>query len=158
MDLEARSSTVHRITTNISQSIMYEVKSSRQIKYKPKNTDTKFRDCIAKQENDHVLGVALKVHSSTRSKQLVTFLNSISVSVDYSRVLRLETQLAEAVIKRMTLTNGIYIPPDLCNEGHLCFALDNIDFAEDTVDGKNTLHGTVLIAFLQGRLEGEKSR
>ena len=49
----------------------------------------------------------------------------------------------------MSLTNGIYIPPGLCNEGHLFFALDNIDFAEDTVDGKNTLHGTVLVAFQQ---------
>ena len=29
------------------------------------------------------------------------------------------------------------------------FAIDNIDFTEDTLDGRNTLHGTVLVAFQQ---------
>ena len=81
--LEARSITVHKITANISQSIIYEVKSARQVRYQPKNTDTKFRHLAVKHENDHVLGVGLKVHSSTRCKHLVTFLHSINVSVDY---------------------------------------------------------------------------
>ena len=37
----------------------------------------------------------------------------------------------------------------ICQRARLYFAIDNIDFSEDTLDGKNTLHGTVLVAFQQ---------
>ena len=63
--------------------------------------------------------------------------------------MRVETQLAEAVIRKMTETNGVYIPADMSKGKTVFFAIDNIDFSEDTLDGKNTLHGTVLVAFQQ---------
>lgn len=144
-----RANILHRLCVNIAQTIMYEVKSSRQMLYKPKSVDHGFKHKATVHENPHVLGVGIKIHSSTRSKHLVQFLHANSVSVDYGRLLRVETQLAEAVIRKMEETNGVYLPADMSKGKMTFFAIDNIDFTEDTVDGKNTLHGTVLVAFQQ---------
>ena len=96
-----------------------------------------------------VLGVGLKVHAYTRSKHLVEFLHLNNTSVSYQRVLRVETQLAEAVLKRMASTGGVFVPPGLQKNMHIFFAADNIDFLEDTPDGKQTFHGTVITVFQQ---------
>ena len=47
----------------------------------------------------------------------------------------------------MCVSSGVFIPPTLLERKPLFFALDNIDFAEDKVDGKKTLHGIVLVVF-----------
>lgn len=91
----------------------------------------------------------LKVHAYSRSKHLIAYLHSLEFCVHYSQILRIETQLAQAVISRMSETGGIYIPPGLHYGRPLFFAADNIDFSEDTHDGKNTLHATVMVAFQQ---------
>lgn len=39
----------------------------------------------------------------------------------------------------------MYLPPDMVKGRHLFFAIDNVDFAEDTYDGKRTLHGTAMV-------------
>ena len=56
---------------NIAQTIMFEVKSSRQMLYKSKSEDHSFRHRSTKLENPHVLGVGIEIHSSTLSKHLV---------------------------------------------------------------------------------------
>lgn len=143
---DGRADHIDRASLNIAQTIMYEVKTQRQVSHVPKNVN-KFR--YNKCDNEHVLAVGLKVHAYSRSKHLISYLHSLGLSVTYSRILRIETQLAQAVISRMTETGGIYIPPDLKNGIPLFFAADNIDFSEDTHDGKNTLHATVIVAFQQ---------
>ena len=57
--------------------------------------------------------------------------------------------MAEAVIKRMDETGGIFIPPGITKGTLIFFAADNIDFLEDTPDGKHALHGTVMTVFQQ---------
>ena len=47
----------------------------------------------------------------------------------------------------MTAENDSYIPPNLIKSVPIFYAVDNIDFDEDTADGKHTLHGTVVVAF-----------
>ena len=42
---------------------------------------------------------------------------------------------------------SIYIPPDLVLGRHVFFAVDNVDFAEDTPYGKNTFHGTAMAIY-----------
>ena len=44
----------------------------------------------------------------------------------------------------MGLNDGLYIPPDLVLGRHVFFAFDNVDFAEDTLGGKNTFHGIAM--------------
>ena len=65
----------------------------------------------------------------------------------YSRVLRLEAQLANAVAKRLNDFNGLYIPPFVVKNKSVYFAIDNVDFLEDTPTGKDTLHGTAIVMY-----------
>ena len=69
------------------------------------------------------------------------------MSVDYNRILRVEAQIEASVLKRMELNDGLYIPPDLVLGRHVFFAVDNVDFAEDTSDGKNAFHGTAMAIY-----------
>ena len=41
----------------------------------------------------------------------------------------------------MEQNGGVYLPPDIVKGRHVFFAIDNVDFAEDTHDGQRTLHG-----------------
>ena len=93
------------------------------------------------------LGVGIAVHQAVRSKQLITMLHGFGMSVDYNRILRVEAQIEASVLKRMELNDGLYIPPDLVLGRHVFFAVDNVDFAEDTPDGKNTFHGTAIAIY-----------
>ncbi|CAH3182528.1 unnamed protein product [Porites lobata] len=89
--------------------------------------------------------------------QLITMLHGFGMSVDYNRILRVEAQIEASVLKRMELNDGLYIPPDLVLGRHVFFAVDNVDFAEDTPDGKNTFHGTAM-AIYQRREPGDCRR
>ena len=133
-----RSATIHRDVLTISQNIMYGYKSKRQVMYKPKEPDAPFRHRL---EWPQQLAVAIAVHQSTRSKKLLDFLHGFGLSVDYSRILRLETQLANSVIESKT-EQGAYFPRTMRIGTFVFFALENSDFNEDTPDGKRTLHAT----------------
>ena len=93
------------------------------------------------------LAVGIAVHQAVGNKQLITMLHGFGMSVDYNRILRVEAQIEASVLKRMELNDGLYIPPDLVLGRHVFFAVDNVDFAEDTPDGKNTFHGTAMAIY-----------
>ena len=65
------------------------------------------------------------------------------MSVDYTRILRVETQLAEDVL-RHSADYGFYVPPAIAKGQFIYFGVDNSDFSEDTPEGKNTLHATAM--------------
>ena len=44
----------------------------------------------------------------------------------------------------MSSNQGVYILRNFVKDRHTFFAIDNCDFQEDTKNGKNTLHGTVI--------------
>ena len=100
------------------------------------------------------LTVGFNVHHATRSRKLLDFLHGISQSVDYGRILHLETQLANAVIEKMK-SDGVYIPPMMVQGMFIYSAIDNADFNEDTPDGKGTLQGTVTAIFQRKATESE---
>ena len=60
--------------------------------------------------------------------------------------MRIEAQIETTVLERME-DDGIYIPPDIVKGRHIFFAVDNVDFAEDTYDGQSTLHGTAMAVY-----------
>ena len=64
--------------------------------------------------------------------------------MDYNRVLRVEAQIEASVVKRMEMNDGLYIPPNVVLGRHAYFAINNVDFTEDTPDCKNTFHGTAM--------------
>jgi hypothetical protein len=56
----------------------------------------------------------------------------------------------------MELNDGIYLPPDIIKGRHTFFAVDNVDFAEDTQDGKRTFHGTAMAIYQKRQPEDKE--
>ena len=91
-----------------------------------------------------------------RSKSVIDVLHELGVSVNYARILRIETQLAQAVLSNSSEHN-IFIPPKLCKGQFIFFSVDNSDFSEDTPDGKNTLHATAMVVFQRKRTKDHET-
>ena len=47
----------------------------------------------------------------------------------------------------MEQNNGLFLPANIVEGRHVFFAIDNVDFAEDTCDGRRTLHGTAMAIY-----------
>jgi len=121
----------------------YWKKSKFQVTYMPKHQDAPFQYRL---EWPQVLAVSIPVDQSTRGKKLLEFLQDFSLSVDYSWILRLETQLANAIIDSM-IEKGTYLPTTVCKGAFIIFAVDNNGFNEDTSDRKYIIHGTVIALY-----------
>ena len=93
------------------------------------------------------LSVGLTVHHTFPSKELIGFLHGLCLSVDFRRIIAVETQLAHKAIVSMYENESIFVPKNLITGRHIFFAVDNCDFQEDTTVGKNTLHGTVINSY-----------
>ena len=93
------------------------------------------------------LAVGVAIRQAIRSKKVIKILHGFGMSVEYNIPLRMESQIAISEVKRMMNTHGLYLPPDFILERYIFFAVDNVDFAEDTPDGKRTLYGTAMAIY-----------
>ncbi len=154
LETETRTSVVDRLVLTVSQNIMYGFKSNRQVKYKLSRDSSKCK-LQHERENPQVLGLALTVHHKTRYKMLMGLLNAHGYCVSHSRTLLIETALANAVVENTKRFQGLYVPPFIKKGSFIYFAADNTDFAEDTPDGKGTLHGTIIAVYQKADAPGE---
>ena len=83
-------------------------------------------------------------------------LRGFGISVEYNRLLRVESQIEASVLKRMENDDGLFLPPDIVKGRHVFFATDNVDSQEDTYDGRNTLHGTSMAIYQKCHAHDEK--
>ena len=141
-----RTNEVTNRSKRLSQILMFECLTSRQATYSAGNEIRRTREFPLQ------VGVGLALHKETRSKKLVDMISRFGLSVTYDRVKEIEGMIAKAVVKKMEETNGIYIPPELTAGRFTHFATDNLDFQENTPDGKRTLHGTVLVAYQSAKV------
>ena len=112
---------------------MYKMKSDRQATFDSVNESFKLRNT---NPTNHHIGMGLAVHSLTRDKIVISLLASYHESMKYSKVLEMETALANAVIMRMSENNNVFIPRNLKKGVLVTFHLDNINWQEDTHYGK----------------------
>ena len=145
LQTDMRHRTVDQPALTLSQNIMYALKAKRQVQHQPKEATVTFRTQHAR-ENLKVLGLALTIHHDTRNKKLIELLHSQNYCVSYGQSLLLETAIAN-VVKNSLQFEGLYVPPFLKKGTFVFFAVDNIDFAEDTADGKGTTHGTITVVY-----------
>lgn len=101
------------------------------------------------------LAVGLAVHQATRSKELVNMLHGFGMAVEYNRLMRVEAQIEATILQQIEENGGVYIPPDIVMGRHIYFAVDNVDFAEDTYDGQRTLHGTAMAIYQKKESQDE---
>ncbi|MES9880238.1 MAG: hypothetical protein ABW185_05080 [Sedimenticola sp.] len=137
---KTKSSEVDKRATTLAQNTVALYLSDRQV------TNTS-KTVHSVRESPQQLAVGLSVRKETRSKRLINMLHGFGISTDYGRLLRIETQIADTIIQQMTRTGGLYIPHDIVQHRHIFFAVDNIDFQEDTPDGHGTLHATVMSVY-----------
>ena len=93
------------------------------------------------------LAISLAVHQAVRSKEIVNMLHGFGLAVEYNRLLRVEAQIEQCVLQRMEQNGGVFLPPNIVSGRHIFFAVDNIDFAEDTYDGQRTFHEAAMAIY-----------
>ena len=130
---------VHSRALTLAQHAMYACLTKKQFSSNKKTLTLQHSN-----EWPFQLSVGLTVHSTFRSKELIDFLHGLCLSVDYRRIIAVETQLANQAVISMYDNQGVFVPRNFIRGRHIFFAVDNCDFQEDTPDGKNTLHGTVM--------------
>ena len=59
-----------------------------------------------------LLETGMKLHAYRRSKHMVDFRHAGGLCADYSRILSIETHLAQAIIQNMKKSGGVLVPPD----------------------------------------------
>ena len=130
---------VQKSESLIVQHIITNLKTDRQARYKVKS------DFYVVSKTPLSIGLALAVHKRTRSKNLVNVLSNLQLGANYKQTVNLEKWIAFGVAERMKTTGWFCLPPFVMKDKSIFFAADNIDFLEDTADGQNTLHGTLLV-------------
>ena len=102
---------VNKTVQMLSEIIMGIVKTDRQVKYKLSSEDTaRFRN---QNETPFTVELGLKFHKISRSKELVDTFNDLWLSISYNKVLKIETAIANSVIKHKRENNNVYIPPNI---------------------------------------------
>ena len=134
---------------------MYQTKTDRQARY-VSQSDEEGKTFRHQCKHPLQVGVGLLAHQQMRSKSVIDVLHELGVSVNYARILRIETKLAQAVLSNSS-ENNIFIPPKLCKGQFFCVCVDNSNFSEDTPDGKNTLHATAMVVFQRKRTKDHET-
>ena len=150
ISVEEKSSEVHKRAVSLAQSTISLTLTERQAKNK------KSEVVKATREMPQQLGVGLAIHQAFRSKEIIKILHGFGFSVEYNRLLRVEAQIEQSVIRRMEQNDGIYLPPDIVLGRHVFFAVDNVDFSEDTHDRRKTFHGTAMAIYQKTKSDDAK--
>ena len=138
---EDKCSEVQKRAMHLAQSTVAMCLTDRQVKNK------KSQAIYSTREMPQQLAVSIAIHQAIRGKEIVNLLHGFGMAVEYNRLLRIESEIEKTVIKRMQNDGDIYLPPDIVKGRRVFFAIDNIDFSEDTSDGKRTLHGTAMAIY-----------
>ncbi len=92
------------------------------------------------------LYVGLKVHTLTRSRDLVNCFYKLGLAVSYDRVMELKSLLAGAVCEQFE-QQGLVCPPGLRRGLFTVGALDNIDYNPSAMTAQGSFHGTAISIF-----------
>lgn len=74
------------------------------------------------------IGIGLYLYQHARSKELINSLTGLNISANYKKVIHLKKNIGNST---------------------MFFAIDNIDLKVNTLDGKNKVHGTAIVAHQQ---------
>ena len=94
-------------------------------------------------ENPVPIYIALKIHSETRSCQLIDCFHSLGLCVSYKRTMGLSATTANAAIQQFE-ADGVVCPPKLRTGVFTRAQVDNIDHNPSSVTAKDSFHGTAI--------------
>ena len=131
---------LHASCTIISQSIMQEFKTRRQVMFKASSAQSTFHQMV---ESPYAVGLSLYMYHNFRSQKAVSLLNRCGAGVSYDRVTKICNNIA-SITSQNIKEYGVYVPPGLMKNTRIRASLDNIDKKVDTPDGKRSFHGTAI--------------
>jgi hypothetical protein len=97
--------------------------------------------------------LGLKIHSQTRSKNLVELLHTYGLSVSYKKVSTIEVNIAQAIADQIKNTNDVVCPTNLRGSIFTVAALDNLDHNPTSRTATTSFHGTGISIFQFPTLE-----
>ena len=97
------------------------------------------------------IGLAVSVKHMTGSKKVVTMLNRFGHAINYDELQRIDTAIAENIIK--SDNTDTLLPSNISAGQFVHAAADNIDINEETLDGLSTTHATSMVLY-QKKLNG----
>ena len=136
------------ISRTLSFDVMYNMKTKRQASYKLKHSNK-----ITSRHTYtpvHQIGIGLALRHMDRNNNVIRLISLFGYSIPDRQCLRWGTIIANSVIDHMLSNDNVYIPPNLVKSVVPMFHIDNIDWQEDTHDGKNTTH-MLMICIMQRR-------
>jgi len=101
LSTDQKSAQVNRHATSLAQSTVSSWLSDRQVSNRKSKAHRQTR------EMPQQLAVGLAIRQASRSKRIVNMLHDFGVTVRYERLLRVETQLANAVTEKMLLNGNV---------------------------------------------------
>ena len=78
---------------------------------------------------------------------MMEYLSDLGLSISYKKVMKIEKGLGNMIIEKQNSSEGVYIPDNLTQNSCLHFVIDNIDFENNTTNGKAEFHGTTTVIF-----------
>ena len=131
---------VKRRATRLTHSTIYETFSQKQVQRRGSERFSAHRAFLTPQQ----VATGVITRRMHRDEGTINLLSEHGASVHYKWLLRLENRIANTVLEKMITNGGYFIPDDFVKGRYTFFAADNVDFNEDTPDGKRTLHGILL--------------
>ena len=86
---------------------------------------------------------ALKIHASTRNRELIDRQHQLGLSISYPRTLRISNELAKSICQRYK-QEGIVCPPNLPKGVFTTSAIDNLDHDPTSNFSDWSFHGTAI--------------
>ena len=102
----SRDQTLNKTCAIISQTVMQEFKSEKQVTHTPVSTVSAFRRHV---ESPFAIGLSIWMYHNFRSQNAINILNNMCAGISYSRVTQVCSQIANA-IQQNIYTNGVFVP------------------------------------------------
>ena len=142
LESNERNTLAQQRVMTLSQSAISSCLTDRQVK---RNSSAPFRKS---RDTPREIASGIIRHS-TGSKKVVNILSRLEMSSNYAYLIKPEKRIGHAVLEKMIEDGGNYIPPDFVSGRYIFFAIDNVDFREDTMSGQITLHATAMAVYQQ---------
>ena len=141
---EQRSSERKMLTETVSSSILYNMKTDRQVAYQDKRK-SRSRHIYTPQQ---IMARTLAIRHCARNNSILKLLSApyFGLSLTPRASLEIETMIANAM-RKIVEKEGVYVPPNMKRGVRLSFHIDNFDEQVETFDGKNTVHYLLILTF-----------
>ena len=142
---ESRNQVLHKSCTIISQTIMQELNTQREVTHVVKS-ESELSAFSQQCKSPFTIGLSLWMYHNLRSQKAINLLSKCGAGISYSRVTHVCSQIANAVQENIK-TNCVFLPPGIVTGRPIRTSADNVDKQVDTHDGKNSFHAMAASVF-----------